>query len=226
MTRDELWKGLRSAGRFLAVASLAGGLTLYGSPAGSDRAWSQEADDVMELGVPTGHIPLENPADLEAARAEATYQAILGKMRLGYASSGDRVAKNFGDWRRFNSAPYRSAQHGNRFVNNYGNRFATAYGRFEQSGTLPQGSVLAKDSFTVTADGQVYAGALFLMEKMAPGFNPASLDWRYTMILPDGAFFGQTNGEGSNDVAYCIACHELAGAEQDHLFYIPDPYRK
>ena len=110
-------------------------------------------------------------------------------------------------------------------MNNYGNHLAKAYGRYEKAGTLPQGSILAKDSFTVTADGQVYAGALFLMEKMAPGFNAASLDWRYTMILPDGAFFGETNGEGSEDVTYCIDCHALAGDEQDHLFYIPDTYR-
>ena len=66
---------------------------------------------------------------------------------------------------------------------------------------------------------------LFLMEKMAPGFSPESRDWRYTMIMPDGSLFGVTQGEGSGRVKFCITCHETAGDENDHLFFVPEDYR-
>jgi phosphoserine aminotransferase len=63
------------------------------------------------------------------------------------------------------------------------------------------------------------------MEKMPAGFNPASRDWRYTMIMPDGSLFGMTKGESSERVTFCITCHQTAGDNSDHLFFVPDDYR-
>ena len=90
---------------------------------------------------------------------------------------------------------------------------------------MPEGTVIAKDSFTVTDDGDVYPGPLFLMEKMAPGFSPQTGDWRYTMIMPDGSVFGVTGGQNATSVAFCANCHGIAGDSQDHLIFIPTPYR-
>ena len=107
----------------------------------------------------------------------------------------------------------------------YANDAAKSYRHFEASGEMPAGSVLVKDSFAVTKRGDVFSGPLFVMEKMPPGFNLASRDWRYTMIMPDGSLFGSTNGEGSDRVGFCVTCHKLAGSQNDHLFYIPERYR-
>ena len=85
---------------------------------------------------------------------------------------------------------------------------------------------MAKDSFEETDQGDVFTGPLTLMEKMQPGFNPESRDWRYTMIMADGSLFGSTNGEGSERVEYCAECHLAAGPEQDHLFFVPKAYRR
>jgi len=63
---------------------------------------------------------------------------------------------------------------------------ASQIARFEAAGRLPVGSVIAKDSFSVTETGGILLGPLFVMEKMPAGFNPASGDWRYTLIQPDG----------------------------------------
>jgi hypothetical protein len=63
------------------------------------------------------------------------------------------------------------------------------------------------------------------MEKMPQGFNEKSRDWRYTMIMPDGSVFGVTNGADSRKVQFCITCHQRAGAENDHLYFLPDAYR-
>ena len=49
-------------------------------------------------------------------------------------------------------------------------------------------------------------------------------DWRYTQINPDGVLFGETKGADEERVDYCIGCH-LAVEQQDHLFFIPAPYR-
>lgn len=174
---------------------------------------------------PRGHFKIERPRLLNAAEALALYENIREQMHAMYAYAKLPAIAHFGEWRRYNTAPYVSATHGQRYVNNYANRTAHAYGRYEESGPMPEGSVLAKDSFTVTQDGDVFAGALFVMEKMAPGFNAASHDWRYTMILPDGSLFGQTGGEGSARVAFCITCHEAVPEQHHQMFFVPPAYR-
>lgn len=174
---------------------------------------------------PRRHFRLKNPARLTAEDAERLYDELKSDMATRYELSRQPGVANYQTWKRYNRVPYLSVSHGNRYLNNYGNPAAQAYGRYEQSGTLPVGSILAKDSITVSKDGKAMPGALFLMEKMQDGFNYVSGDWRYTMIMPDGSLFGTTNGEGTERVKFCISCH-LAVEQQDHLFFIPEEYRQ
>jgi len=215
-------------GRLRLLSSLAGAALLLAWLTMAERAPLQaaEASDPFDISRPTAHFPIENPADLDAEGAERIYRRVLPEMTAGYGMSRLAGSADYTAWPRFNRRPYRSAQHGERFVNNYGNHLADSYGEFEQADQLPQGAVLAKDSFTVTTTGDVFSGALFLMEKMSRGFYPRARDWRYSMILPDGSVLGITLAEGSDRVEFCIDCHEAAGDEQDHLFYIPDAYRR
>jgi hypothetical protein len=62
------------------------------------------------------------------------------------------------------------------------------------------------------------------MEKMPGDFNYASADWKYTVIGRDGITLGETNGDGSERVKYCIGCH-LAAQQNDHLFFVPEAVR-
>jgi len=176
-------------------------------------------------GAPRRHFRLHNPADLSPEEAEARYKKLRKLMARDYATSGIAAAKVYQKWQRYNTAPYRSAAHGRRYVNHYANAKARAYGNYEKAGKLPVGSVIAKDNLTVMSDGKTYPGALLLMEKMPADFNYVSGDWKYTMILPDGSLFGTTNGVGSNKVRFCIGCH-LAVEKQDHLYFPPKRYRK
>lgn len=203
---------MRFLHRCCVLAALAAALF----PAGDSLAQADE--------VPVGHFKINNPAMLNKARAEAVYQKVSEQMARGYRMSHRMEAEEYLGWTRQNSAPYMSATHGARYVSNYTNKAAKAYGQFEAAGMMPVGAVIAKDSFTATDDGQLHAGPLFTMEKMPAGFNPPSGDWKYVMIMPDGSFFGETNGEGSENVAFCIGCH-AAVADQDHLFLIPKEYR-
>jgi len=180
---------------------------------------------IAQEDVPVGHFKITNPASLDMVQAEAIYQRVAEQMARGYQVSHRTEADAYVKWTRYNHAPFISATHGARYVSTYANATAKAFGKYEEAGTLPVGSIIAKDSFTATDDGQLHAGPLFTMEKMPAGFNPASGDWKYAMIMPDGSFFGETNGEGSENVRFCVGCH-AAMAHQDHLFFIPREYRQ
>lgn len=182
------------------------------------------AQDV-DLMRPKQHFSIEKPRVLEPAETMAIYQRVRKRMHAGYNRSQNPAIADLGEWLRYNSAPYLSAAHGKRYVNNYANPLARAYSRYEEAGPMPVGAVLAKDSFTVTRTGEVFAGALFVMEKMPSGFNAASHDWRYTMIMPDGSLFGMTKGEGSERVEFCVTCHEAVDDSHHQMFFVPQQYR-
>ncbi len=112
------------------------------------------------------------------------------------------------------------------FVNNYANQRAARYGLFEKIGKLPEGAVVVKDSFTVTESGQVMTGPFFLMQKMKQGSNPASGDWLFMMIRPDGRIVGVTRGRGNENVTFCADCHIRARSRQDSLFFMPRNVRQ
>jgi len=161
---------------------------------------------------------------LQGGEANVAYNCLKGYLKAGYTKSGDKVAGAYLNWANFSKTPYQSATHGDRYVNNYANATAKAYGKFEDAGVLPVGSVLAKDSFLAVPNGSVMPGPLFLMEKMSSGFNKASGDWRYTMIMSNGRMAGTTNGKGAKAVAFCVECH-ASMADQDHLFFMPEEAR-
>jgi len=188
-------------------------------------AWGQDSGSGDgSPASPKRHFRIERPADLSDADALSIYAQILDDLVAGYRLSGDPTAIAYRKWRRHSRFPYRSATHGERFVNNYANPKATGYGRGGPA--MPVGAILAKDSFAVTSRGDVFSGPLFVMEKMAPGFNPTGRDWRYTMIMPDGSLFGRTGGQGSDRVGFCVTCHTRAGDENDHLFFVPPDYQE
>lgn len=171
------------------------------------------------------HPKVSNPASLSGPRAESVYQAIRIELRQGYLRSGDPMAAGYQGWNRFNRTPYRSANHGERFVNHYGNAKAAGYAKFEAITPLPTGAVVAKDSFTVTRNGDLMSGPLFLMEKMPSGFKSLAGTWRFIMLRPNGDQIGITGGPGANAVRFCAECHREAGAGRDYLFFMPKEAR-
>ncbi|MDA4844373.1 cytochrome P460 family protein [Hoeflea sp. E7-10] len=101
---------------------------------------------------------------------------------------------------------------------------AKAYAKYEEIGSAPIGTTSAKASFVVDAKGQASLGPLFIMEKMTRGFNAATADWRYAMVMPGGQTVGLTGGAGSDAMTFCHDCH--TGAEDaDYLFFLPEEVR-
>jgi hypothetical protein len=91
---------------------------------------------------------------------------------------------------------------------------------------MPAGTYLMKDSFTVSPDGKIGVGPLFVMRKMSAGFNRASGDWKYAMVMPDGSFFGETNGRNTEGMKFCYECHMLVPPEHDSMYFLPEDFRK
>jgi len=175
--------------------------------------------------TPKKHFKIVNPSRLNEAEALSVYDNVRERMMRGYARSADRTSKRYLRWQRLNGFPYPSATHGNRYVNNYANAFAKGYGQLKPGQKVPAGSIIAKDSFTVTQNRSVFPGALFIMEKLKKGARPETGDWRYRMIMPDGSFFGDSEGDGADKVAFCAGCHKTV-SETDYLFQVPEKYRR
>ena len=209
---------------FTLALSIAGGGAYAGSSNAIDEPVSQEAAISGDPDKPRRHFRVRDPARLDPAAADRIYRDMARDLADIYGLSGDAAAGVYQKWRRYNTSPYLSVTHGQRYVNNYANALARDYGRFEQSGPFPLGATIANDSVAVTKAGGIFAGPLFLMEKMAPGFSQVTGDWRYTMIMPDGSLFGVTNGENSERVEYCIGCHR-ARESFDHLYFPPRKFR-
>lgn len=181
-------------------------------------AASAPADAASEVGPAGGE-------DLTDDEARAAHACARSAMAAAYGKSGDRNARDYNTWTVYSTAPYTSATHGNRYVNNFANPAGAEYGKFEEGARLPVGSVLVKDSFVVNARGQVVFGVLSLMQKMQAGFNAEFADWRYTMILPTGEVVGTTGGAGADKVAFCAGCHVAVDESQGSLFFVPRRFR-
>lgn len=162
---------------------------------------------------------------LSAEDARAVYASCIAALKEAFGGSSEPGAADYLGWANFSTAPYPSSTHGGRFVNNYGNELAANYGKYEEAGIFPEGAIIAKDSFSIDADGEASIGPLFLMEKMEAGFSPEYGDWKYTLVMPSGKTMGVTNGMNSDGVQFCADCH-MTVADQDHLFFLPEEYRK
>ena len=187
----------------------------------AQAAMAAEGDKVLK-----SHMTIADPARLSGGCAESVYRAIRAALREKYMRSGDPAAAAYQTWRRYNSSPYRSRPHGERFLNNYGNRLAAGYGAYEKLKPLPTGAIVVKDRFKVTEHGQVLTGPFFLMETKPPGFNSKTGDWLFMMIEADGSVVGITGGRNSDNVTFCADCHDKAPKGQDGLFFLPRGVRR
>ena len=191
------------------------------SALGNDVSISNISGDIES---PRRHTRISQAVEIEQGQAQNIYNAIRSALANGYTISNFPELENYQALRKFNTKPYLSSSHGNHYLNNYGNDRAKDYGKFEESNELPEGAVLFKDSFSVATNQSVILGPLFIMKKMPKGFNELTNNWKYIQVQPTGIVLGETNGENSHRVEYCIGCH-LARETYDHLFFIPEEAR-
>jgi len=166
------------------------------------------------------------PAELSNTQAIQQWDRLIPDMRTTYAKSGIAAAAQFFDWINVTKSPYQSSTHGDRYLVNIINEKAEDYQKWENAGILPTGSIIAKPTIIGKSDGKADVGPLFLMEKMPTGWNPQSLDWKYSMIMADGSLWGETKGRNSSGMTFCFECHNAMGEETDGLLFLPEEYRR
>jgi Cytochrome P460 len=139
------------------------------------------------------------------------------------ALARDETIRATPGWRTM-STSYLASEHG-MFLQVFANAAAAAdYAKAEQGGRLPPGAAILKRSFRVDRAGNATAGSLYLMERMAPGYDSSTNDWRFTVTTPVGLRLGESGGEDAPAVAFCAGCHKSARV-QDFLFFVPPRFR-
>ena len=171
-------------------------------------------------GERNAHFRIVNPAELGPTRAEAIYQSIRQSMAARYGESGDPLTDTYQGWARINRFPYRSVAHGGLFVNNYANSAGgELYAARSRATPFPQESIIVKDSFMVTRDGQVLTGPLYIIEKLSPGASIETGDWRFLEIEPDGSLIGAAPGDRRTH--FCAGCHVKPSGAVAPFFFVP-----
>lgn len=213
----------------LPLGALLGGVALLvactepgAASAGAAPIRVAQANPCAPKAAACGPCGAAAPVELTPAQAEAAYACLKAELAKAYASSGDPAAMAYAAWPRFSAQPYRSATHGQRYVQNYAEpgQAAQQYGRFEQVGRMPEGATLAKDSFVAHPDGRLEVGPLFVMEKLAPGASPDTFGWGYRMVTPAGAVV-----QDQATQQFCAGCHGNLADTQDGPFFLPEEFR-
>jgi len=159
----------------------------------------------------------KDPYDYTDAEAAELYDCISGTLLEGYQKEGDETAAVYRDWGVTATAAAAPGAHSNRWLLTFAND--VAYDTYVQYGfgddfSMPVGSVLAKESYSLTKDGAPRPGPLFIMTKVEAGGEASEFgDWVYSAVRTNGKPMGIQQG-------FCHGCHE-AFADQDSLGY-PD----
>lgn len=146
--------------------------------------------------------------DLTAAEAQAVYDCLKDSLAAGYKTGDKRwipseFVNDYRDWTLASAHPAAPGFHSGRFlvtwVNDVG---ASEYLEYKtENVSIPAGTILVKESFSVDDAGKTKPGPLFIMQKVGEGVSPETLDWYYMMVSAAGA------PQGVNVMTACNECH-------------------
>lgn len=159
-------------------------------------------------------ITVEDQFDLEADEIVALYDCLADKLATGYGKENDEIGANYRSWTPTSTRAAIHGAHGNRILNTFANDIAAEqYLKYQEEGfTMPVGSILAKESITVSIKKKkARPGPLLMMTKMEAGSIPETGDWLYTGVQPNGKTMKVKQ-------SFCHDCHE-AFEDADFLAY-------
>ena len=154
----------------------------------------------------------------ERAVIARVYECMTDRLRIAFQHSDEPSARVYRSFDRVNARSFYSPVNDYSFANVYVNALASDYtkNRFEKP--FPQGSILAKETFVVSPQGQVSVGPMFVMEKMVKGYSRDSGDWRFVKVFPDGRV--ESDEVKSETITEsCLSCHARRQSG-DYLFYL------
>lgn len=158
-------------------------------------------------------------AELTGAEAQEVYDCLAEALHDGYTTGAkqwipaDKV-EDYRNWNRASKFPAAPGFHGNRFLSTWVNDTGAAeYMRYAENPSIPAGTWIAKESFSVTDAGESRPGPLFLMQKVEAGTSPETDDWYYMAVAPNGTPMAV------NVITACSDCHQGAYGFQGGLGY-------
>lgn len=160
----------------------------------------------------------KDPIDFDQSEIDALYACIVDDLAARYAAEGHEIGSVYREWTATATGPYNPGPHGDRFLNTFANDIAAdqyIQYAFGDDLVMPVGSVLAKESYSLTGDGAPRPGPLFIMTKVEAGGDAEEFgNWVYSAVQPNGKNMGIQQ-------SFCHNCHQ-AFADQDSMGY-PDP---
>lgn len=121
------------------------------------------------------------------------------------------VGADYKTYQKMSSAPSKSDSHDKRLVVIYANAVgASAYKDLKTP--LPEGTILAKESFEDNAGAPGALKEITVMKKLKTGEKPASKDWYFAVLNPDGTL-------KEENPARCIDCHSYSST--DYVYGVP-----
>lgn len=152
--------------------------------------------------------------DLDEAGMAQLYDCIDDALVEAYGREGDAVGSVYRDWQVTSTGAFVPGVHGDRALITYANDIAfDDYVQYRDEGdfSMPVGSVLAKESFSIRDNGEPRVGPLFIMTKVAEGEADEFGNWVYSAVRANGAPMGISQN-------FCHDCH-VAYDFQDNMGY-------
>ncbi len=147
-------------------------------------------------------------SELSGEEAKTVYDCLAADLHAGYKKGNKRwipaeFVNDYRDWDLASTFPAAPGFHGERFLITWVNATgADEYMKYAENPSIPAGTVIAKESFSVTEKGKVKKGPLFLMQKVEAGVSPKTDDWYYMAVTPKGAPMAV------NVTKACSECHQ------------------
>ena len=116
------------------------------------------------------------------------------------------------DWKAASIAPQAPGMHSGQYLMTYVNPVGyDQYIKYANDGTaMPEGTIIAKEAFTITKKGKIKKGPLLFMEKVGMGERPDTAGWKYSGLKANGKKLKV------KEAGFCHACHK-AWPGQDYL---------
>ena len=155
--------------------------------------------------------------ELSAEEIRYLYECLQPKLQQVYGQRDHEVGSAYSGWTAGSSRPAAPGVHSGQYLMTYVND--VGYEQYVQyksdSSTMPVGTVIAKESFTIKDSGKIKYGPLLIMSKVGDS-SAVTGGWEYSGVKPSGKVL-KVDGPG-----FCHACHQ-AYPTQDFLGYpVPD----
>lgn len=152
--------------------------------------------------------------DLDEAGIAQLYDCIDETLAEAYAADGSEVGSVYREWQPTATGAFAPGVHGDRLLFTYANDIGyDLYVQYlsEDGFQMPVGSVLAKETFSLTGEGAPRVGPLFVMTKVEPGVADEFGGWVYSAVRANGRPMGISQ-------SFCHDCH-VAFESQDSMGY-------